>query len=143
MRDLLKSLDPIDAYNGTDCSSLSFLNVITNGNSLERKRFKLESSIDCTPPEFIMPNSKERPLSSLMPISKEAASTPCLKVFSFSGWNPPPGNRKLHGKNFFGVLETLLIRISFLGDLLYLYVLTMEDKRYHVTCCTKGFYVNQ
>lgn len=34
VRDLLKSLDPSDAYNGLDCSSLSFLNVITQGDIL-------------------------------------------------------------------------------------------------------------
>lgn len=32
VRDLLKSLDPSDAYNGNDCASLSFLGAITNGN---------------------------------------------------------------------------------------------------------------
>ena len=32
VRDLLKSLDPSDAYNGLDCSSLSFLNVVTQGD---------------------------------------------------------------------------------------------------------------
>ena len=34
VRDLLKSLDPSDAYNGLECSSLSFLNVITQGDIL-------------------------------------------------------------------------------------------------------------
>lgn len=34
VRDLLKSLDPSDAYNGLDCSSLSYLNVITQGDIL-------------------------------------------------------------------------------------------------------------
>lgn len=34
VRDLLKSLDPSDAYNGVDCSSLAFLNVITQGDIL-------------------------------------------------------------------------------------------------------------
>jgi protein TIF31 len=34
VRDLLKSLDPSDAYNGLDCSSLSFLNVVTQGDIL-------------------------------------------------------------------------------------------------------------
>src|ERR1700733_9132336 len=48
-----------------------------------------------------------------------------LKVLTASGWNPPPGTRKLH------------------GDLMYLYVVTLEDKRYHITSSTRGFYVNQ
>src|ERR1700733_4180450 len=41
-----------------------------------------------------------------------------------SGWNPPPGTRKLQ------------------GDLLYLFVVTQEDKRFHITSSTRGFYVN-
>jgi len=49
----------------------------------------------------------------------------CLKVLTMSIWNPPPGNRKLH------------------GDLFYLYVVTMEQKHYHITANYKGFYVNQ
>jgi len=47
-----------------------------------------------------------------------------LKVLTPSGWNPPPGHRKLH------------------GDLLYLQVVTVEDKHYHITASTRGFYVN-
>jgi len=42
VRDLLKSLDPSDAYNGLDCSSLSFLNVITQGDILEKKKTRPE-----------------------------------------------------------------------------------------------------
>lgn len=49
---------------------------------------------------------------------------PCVKVLTLSGWNPPPGNRKMH------------------GDLLYLYAVTLEDKKYHITASTRGFYVN-
>lgn len=32
VRDLLKSLDPVDAYNGMDCNSLSFLSTIAQGD---------------------------------------------------------------------------------------------------------------
>lgn len=32
IRDLLKSLDPSDSYNGVDCNSLSFLSVYTDGD---------------------------------------------------------------------------------------------------------------
>lgn len=32
IRDLLKSLDPSDAFNGVDCNSLSFLSVFTEGD---------------------------------------------------------------------------------------------------------------
>jgi len=49
----------------------------------------------------------------------------CTKEISFSGWNPPPGNRVL------------------LGDLYYLEILTMENRCLHVTCWTNGFYINR
>ena len=49
----------------------------------------------------------------------------CLKQLTFSGWNPPPGKRKMK------------------GDLMYLHVITVEDKRYHLTASLKGFFVNQ
>lgn len=42
VRDLLKSMDPADAYNGVDCSSLTFLHTITQGmfnNDLIRSLF--------------------------------------------------------------------------------------------------------
>ncbi|CAH0390274.1 unnamed protein product [Bemisia tabaci] len=124
VRDLLKSLDPADAYNGVDCCSLAFLNVITQGDILEKKK-KSQESVDCTPPEYIMPGCKERPLMPLHPFSKEQKGPQCIKVLTTSGWNPPPGCRKLH------------------GDLMYLYVVTLEDKRLHITACTRGFFLNQ
>ncbi|KAG9333952.1 hypothetical protein JZ751_009355, partial [Albula glossodonta] len=49
----------------------------------------------------------------------------CLKVLALSGWSPPPGNRKLH------------------GDLLYLDVVTEEDRHVCITAHTRGFYLNQ
>jgi len=30
-----------------------------------------------------------------------------------------------------------------LGDLMYLQVTTCEEKSFHITACTKGFYVSQ
>ncbi|KAK7087364.1 clustered mitochondria protein homolog [Littorina saxatilis] len=124
VRDLLKSVDSADAFNGVDCSSLSYLNHITAGDILEKKRGKPDS-IDCTPPDFVMPGAKDRPLLPLHPGLREMKGPQCLKVLTYSGWNPPPGNRKMH------------------GDLLYLYVVTLEDKRYHITASTRGFYLNQ
>lgn len=124
VRDLLKSLDPADAYNGVDCSSLSFLNVVTQGDILEKKKMRPES-VDCTPPDYIMPNSRDRPLHPLQPQAKEQKGPQCLKVLTTSGWNPPPGYRKMH------------------GDLMYLYVVTLEEKHYHITACARGFFVNQ
>lgn len=124
VRDLLKSLDPSDAYNGIDCSSLSFLHTVTQGDILEKKKTRPDS-VDCTPPEFIMPGARERPLLPLQPNYKNQKGSPALKVLTTSAWNPPPGHRKLH------------------GDLMYLYVVTMEDKRYHISACPRGFYINQ
>lgn len=124
VRDLLKSMDTTDAYNGQDCFSLTFLNSITQGDLLEKKKSRPDS-IDCTPPEFIMPGTRDRPLLPLQPGVKNARGTPFIKVLTTSAWNPPPGPRKLH------------------GDLMYLYVVTMEDKRFHITACPRGFYINQ
>lgn len=124
IRDLLKSLDPADAYNGMECSSLSFLNTITQGDILEKKKCRPDS-VDCTPPDFILPGSRERSLCPLLPQSKDQKFSPALKVLTISGWNPPPGTRKLR------------------GDLMYLYVVTMEDKRFHITASSLGFFVNQ
>ncbi|XP_035691611.1 clustered mitochondria protein homolog isoform X3 [Branchiostoma floridae] len=126
VRDLLKSLDPADAYNGMDCSSLSFLNVITEGDIDMKKRKRNDSdSVDCTPPDYVMPGAKDRPILPLQPMSKDFKSPQCLKVLTASGWNPPPGNRKMH------------------GDLMYLSVVTAEDKHFHLTASTRGFFVNQ
>lgn len=124
VRDLLKSLDPADAYNGVECNSLSFLNTITQGDILEKKKMRPES-VDCTPPDYIMPDSKERSLIALQPQIKEQKSPQCVKVLTSSAWNPPPGYRKIH------------------GDLMYLYVVTLEDKHYHISACSRGFYINQ
>ncbi|XP_058457838.1 clustered mitochondria protein homolog [Malaya genurostris] len=123
VRDLLKSMDPADAYNGVDCSSLTFLHTLTQGDILEKKKGRSDS-VDCTPPEHIMPGAKERPLLPLQPGVGRKGPQP-LKVLTTSAWNPPPGPRKLH------------------GDLMYLYVVTMEDKRLHISACPRGFFINQ
>ncbi|XP_075329633.1 clustered mitochondria protein homolog isoform X2 [Odontesthes bonariensis] len=129
IRDLLKSLDPSDAYNGVDCNSLSFLSIFTDGDlgdSGKRKKKGNElEQIDCTPPEHILPGSKERPLVPLQPQNKDWKPTQCLKVLTMSGWNPPPGNRKMH------------------GDLMYLYIVTVEERHVSLTASTRGFYLNQ
>ncbi|XP_018580275.1 clustered mitochondria protein homolog isoform X1 [Anoplophora glabripennis] len=124
VRDLLKSLDPADAYNGVECNSLSFLNTVTQGDILEKKKVRPES-VDCTPPDYIMPDSKDRPLTALQPQLKDQKVPQCVKVLTTSAWNPPPGHRKIH------------------GDLMYLYVVTLEDKHYHISACSRGFYINQ
>lgn len=125
VRDLLKSIDYTDAYAGQECSSLAFLNVVTQGDILEKKKSRPES-VDCTPPDYIMPGSTERPLMPLhLGLTKENKAPQCLKVLTTSGWNPPPGPRKM------------------CGDLLYLHVVTLEDRHFHITACPRGFYLNQ
>uniref|UniRef100_A0A1A8CJC1 Clustered mitochondria protein homolog n=1 Tax=Nothobranchius kadleci TaxID=1051664 RepID=A0A1A8CJC1_NOTKA len=129
IRDLLKSLDPSDAYNGVDCNSLSFLSIFTDGDLGETGKRKKKGNeleqIDCTPPEHILPGSKERPLVPLQPQNKDWKPMQCLKVLTMSGWNPPPGNRKMH------------------GDLMYLNIVTVEERHVSVTASTRGFYLNQ
>ena len=138
VRDLLKSADNSDAYSGVDCASLSFLNTVCHGDGTgiqERRKNNSATgggvpsgngtAIDCTPPEFLLPSSIERPILPLHPTHKESTKLNCLKVLTTSGWNPPPGHRRMH------------------GDLLYVFVVTLEDKRFHITASTRGFYVNQ
>ncbi|XP_038829317.1 clustered mitochondria protein homolog isoform X2 [Salvelinus namaycush] len=129
IRDLLKGLDPSDAYNGVDCNSLSFLSVFTDGDLGDSGKRKKKGSeleqIDCTPPEHILPGSKERPLLPLQPQNKDWKPMQCLTVLTMSGWNPPPGNRKMH------------------GDLMYLYMVTVEERHISITASTRGFYLNQ
>lgn len=128
IRDLLRSLNQSDAYNGQECRSLTYLTSFAEIIDTKRNQ---KSPIDCTPPAFILPNDPSSKNSPFVPLIKFASvdsvnsNLQALKVLSPSGWNPPPGPRKLH------------------GDLLYLYVVTMEGKRYHLTCCTQGFFVNQ
>ncbi|XP_075417300.1 clustered mitochondria protein homolog isoform X2 [Tenrec ecaudatus] len=124
VRDLLKSLDPSDAFNGVDCNSLSFLSVFTDDSGKRKKGLEMDP-IDCTPPEYILPGSRERPLCPLQPQNRDWKPLQCLKVLTMSGWNPPPGNRKMH------------------GDLMYLFVITAEDRQVSITASTRGFYLNQ
>jgi protein TIF31 len=144
INDLIHSIDPVDNYNAVNCNSLTYVNELTadsndnNNNSTQAK-----------PSEYIVPGSQAAVNLPITPLhsttataqaatpapaansskdkSKQAATqtTNCLKQLTFSGWNPPNGKRKMK------------------GDLLYLHVITNEDKRFHITACTRGFFVNQ
>ncbi|VBB30679.1 unnamed protein product [Acanthocheilonema viteae] len=96
VRDLIRSLDMSDAVNGTDGASLSYLATMTLGD----RRKNTDKSLECSPPDYVLPGYKERPLIPLLPVMSDP------------------------------------------GDVLYLTVDTREGRRYHITCCTKGFYVN-
>uniref|UniRef100_A0A3Q3WRT1 Clu domain-containing protein n=1 Tax=Mola mola TaxID=94237 RepID=A0A3Q3WRT1_MOLML len=121
VRDLLRSLDPADAYNGVNCSSLSYLTFYTQGDKGDVPSLP----VDFKPPEYILPGCKDRPLTPLQPFRDNKKPLQCLRVLTMSSWNPPPGNRKMH------------------GDLMYLNVLTMEDKELNITSSTRGFYFSQ
>lgn len=146
VRDLLKSVDVTDAYTGVECSALSFMTVLTQ--NVDNAKVKLGRSAsprpsvpEFSPPEYVIPSAvnggdqsnaeassvlKNVPLCPLNPHSKEQLRSPqALKVLATSGWNPPPGSRKLR------------------GDLMYLFLVTVEEKRLHITASTRGFYVNQ
>lgn len=134
VRDLIKSLDYNDAYNGLDCNSLSFLYSITNGDCMTDRQHHANKNnkhsspfVDCTPPSFILPGAKERLLKPLHPlqIDEQNKVPSALKVLTASCWNPPPGYRKLH------------------GDLIYIHVVTNEDRRLNITGSTRGFFLNQ
>uniref|UniRef100_A0A673MAW5 Clustered mitochondria protein homolog n=1 Tax=Sinocyclocheilus rhinocerous TaxID=307959 RepID=A0A673MAW5_9TELE len=121
IREILKSLDLTDGYNGVEGSSPSFLSCVTE-ECLEGDGLK---QMSCSPPDHILPGSKERLLVPLLPHTNFGKSSESLKVLTMSSWNPPPGNRKMH------------------GDLLYLNVVTTEDRYFSITASTRGFYINQ
>uniref|UniRef100_A0A672RRN4 Clustered mitochondria protein homolog n=1 Tax=Sinocyclocheilus grahami TaxID=75366 RepID=A0A672RRN4_SINGR len=121
IRELLKSLDLTDGYNGVEGSSPSFLSCVTE-ECLEGDGLK---QMSCSPPDHILPGSKDHLLVPLLPHTNFGKSSESLKVLTMSSWNPPPGNRKMH------------------GDLLYLNVVTTEDRHFSITASTRGFYVNQ
>lgn len=129
IHDLLRSIEPHDAYSGREQMSLSFVNFISG--DLERKPVQTrgDSKIEFAPPEYILPSnnatsSSGPPLLPLHPLDREGKSIKCVRQLNYSNWNPPPPSRRL------------------LGDLIYLFFHTLEDKRYHITACPRGFYVN-
>ncbi|CAA81605.1 Clustered mitochondria protein homolog [Caenorhabditis elegans] len=90
--------------------------------NLQPEEKKEPKPSDILPPDHALPGCKERSLAHLLvPQPKELIA---LKDIAFSPYNPPPGPRKLR------------------GDVLYIDITTVENRIYHVTCCTRGFYVN-
>jgi len=128
VNELIHSCDLIDLYNGNNGYSLSIVNEITNGDlatNTERKKGAETNGVDFNVPEYLLPNQKDVLLTPLFSTNSKNRPLQCLKILSYSGWNPPNGSRKLH------------------GDLMYLQVTTCEEKSFHITACTKGFYVSQ
>ncbi len=80
---------------------------------------------DYLPPDYVLPHAKDVPICPVHLNGLKTKTLQCLKQLTFSGFNPPPGPRKMK------------------GDLMYLHIITSEDKRFHLTASTKGFFVNQ
>lgn len=62
-------------------------------------------SVVCSPPEYIMPGYKERPLVPLLPVNKDAISA--VKNIAISSYNPPLGPRKIKAR-FFAIYFALI-----------------------------------
>lgn len=54
------------------------------------KSFRL---LECSPPDYVLPGYKERPLVPLVPVMNDPVLA--LKCLAISPFNPPPGHRKL------------------------------------------------
>uniref|UniRef100_A0A5S6QJU7 Clu domain-containing protein n=1 Tax=Trichuris muris TaxID=70415 RepID=A0A5S6QJU7_TRIMR len=122
VRDLLRVPDTTESFLGSDGLSPTYVDKILEFQPSERKRVG-KGQVDCTPPDYIMPNSEVRPMMALYNVANEKPIK-CVKLITLTCWNPPPGPRKMK------------------GDILYLFVLTVENKGFHITCCPRGFYVN-
>ncbi|CAF2154338.1 unnamed protein product [Rotaria magnacalcarata] len=128
INELIHSCDLIDLYNGSNGYSLCMVNDITNGDiasNTDRKKAAETNGFDFNVPEYLLPSQKDILVTPLFTTNNKSRPLLCLKVLSYSGWNPPNGSRKLH------------------GDLMYLQVATCEEKSFHITASTKGFYVSQ
>ncbi|KAA8592291.1 hypothetical protein FQN60_017746 [Etheostoma spectabile] len=101
---------------------------LPNGKSLKRSLSNTKTETtnqDGAPPEYLLPGSSERPLMALLPHSSQPEALSYLRDLSLSCWNPAPGHRKLQ------------------GDFLYITVVTMEGRRFDLTSCPKGFFINR
>ncbi|CAF2760309.1 unnamed protein product [Rotaria sp. Silwood2] len=131
INELIHACDLNDLYNGTNNYSLCLVNDINNSetsssaSNTDRRKGAETNANDSIVPEYLLPNQKDILLTPLFTTNNKINRLQSLKILSYSGWNPPNGSRKLH------------------GDLMYLKVTTCEEKSFHITACTKGFYVSQ
>nr|CAD2151370.1 unnamed protein product [Meloidogyne enterolobii] len=143
LREIVRSHDISDAANGVEFASFTCLSQITQAVDENRKSARpplssssaeIRSESDCLPPYWLLPGCGEVPLKPLIPLNSNYKSngneslTPnsfqAIRQIYFSSFNPPPGPRKIK------------------GDVLYLVVDCVEERRFHITCCTRGFFVN-
>ncbi|CAF3862709.1 unnamed protein product, partial [Rotaria sordida] len=130
INELIHACDLNDLYNGTNNYSLCLVNDINTSETssllnIDRRKGSETNGNDSIVPEYLLPNQKDILLTPLFTTNNKINRLQCIKMLSYSGWNPPNGSRKLH------------------GDLMYLKVTTYEEKSFHITACTKGFYVSQ
>jgi len=157
LREIVRSHDISDAANGVEFASFTCLSQITQAVDENRKSARpplssnsaeIRSESDCLPPYWLLPGCGEVPLKPLIPLNSNYKSngneslTPnsfqAIRQIYFSSFNPPPGPRKI--KVFFILIVSF--KFDFQGDVLYLVVDCVEERRFHITCCTRGFFVN-
>ncbi|TPP56472.1 Clustered mitochondria protein [Fasciola gigantica] len=125
VHDLLYSIEPFDAYAGREQMSLCFVNAITGDLERKANQTRPDSKLEFAPPDYVLPGySHDLPFTPLHPLYHDGKPIRCVRQLNYSNWNPPPPPRRL------------------LGDLIYLFFHTLEDKRYHITACPRGFYLN-
>ncbi|VDL19190.1 unnamed protein product [Hymenolepis diminuta] len=121
--DIMNTLKPFDGYTGKDNLSPTFFNTIVadkmKSENSERLVLKIPNHINIKQPTV------EPPLVPLHPINESDAEIDCLNELVLSNYNPPTAARRMA------------------GDLLYLVVTFLENKRCHITASTRGFFVNQ
>jgi hypothetical protein len=119
--------------------SPSFLSTIMQADPEERlascsvSKTEKDSGINAIPPDYILPPKDDQDASAatgppLMPLllsQQEPKLIHCIRDITYSSWNPPPNSRKMK------------------GDLIYLDVVTLDDKKYCITGTPAGFYVNR
>lgn len=108
LRDILRSVDYLDAANGIEFASFSCLSAVTSIEEVKKNRFsEVKVDNECLPPEYLLPGTKEVYLKPLLLFSSEQKIC-ALKNIAFSSFNPPPGPRKM--KVFLFKLNILIIQ---------------------------------
>lgn len=126
VRSLIQPDIQVNAQNGVDNLSLTFASTVAGTDVEEdiQKGVKEDNGteLETSPPEYLF--DRDVPL---LPLYPDAPPPPpsCVASIGYSGWNPPPGNRRM------------------LGDLFYLVVETLEGNIVHLTAVPSGFYVNK
>ncbi|RMX66916.1 hypothetical protein KXD40_005794 [Peronospora effusa] len=116
---VLPDLVEFYSFPGVKETEQEHVEVSTKSKDQKKKKGKKnQPKQKLQPIEMNQVKDKEEQLDAKLPV--------CVESIVFSGYNPPPGPRKLA------------------GDLLYLEVVVAGDNtRYHITAHVSGFYVNR